>query len=186
MRTVRAFARVLLPVVVVLAYHPGAAAGASVTAGAWPQTTLEIPRIGVSSQVFEGDDPGVLARGLGHTPGTGLPGEAGNVVIPGHRTLDPHLFGDIDLLQPGDEMILTTPSGRFVYQVTGHMIVAPEDVWITAPTPAPTITIYACHPKGSERQRYVVMGRLVRAPAPRPPPAPPRPEGMCVVVCIRL
>lgn len=166
----------LLMAVVVLA-HPGlavvGAAGAE-TAATWPQTTLEIPRIGVNSPVFEGDSESVLSRGPGHTPGTGLPGQPGNVVIPGHRTLSPRPFHDIDKLQPGDEMILTTPSGRYVYRMTSSTIVAPEGVWITAPTPDATITIYACHPKGSDRQRYVVFGRLVAEPPPPPPPPPPR------------
>jgi len=189
----------LLMAVIVLA-HPGLVAAAPTssasvgataagTAGAWPETTLEIPRIGVNRPVSEGHGASVLARGPGHTPGTGLPGQPGNVVIPGHRTLSPRPFHDIDKLQPGDEMILTTPAGRFVYRMTSSTIVAPEGIWVTAPTPEPTITIYACHPKGSDRQRYVVFGQLVPAPAPAPAPAPPPPPpppktvlGFCLAI----
>ena len=50
--------------------------------------------------------------------------------------------------------------------VTGHQIVSAKDTWIVNPTPTATITIFACHPKHSAAQRYVVHGDLVASGPP--------------------
>jgi sortase A len=125
--------------------------------------TVEIPRIGLVARVHEGQSPSVLARGPGHLSGSAMPGPSGNVVIPGHRTVAPHPFLDIDRLEGGDKIVLVAGDARFVYEVTGTAIVSPEDGSVADQTSDPTITLYACHPKGSNRERYVVVGRLVQA-----------------------
>ncbi|MBV8983936.1 MAG: class E sortase [Acidimicrobiia bacterium] len=137
--------------------------------------TIEIPRIGLAAKVHEGQSLAVLARGPGHQVGSAMPGEVGNVVIPGHRTVGPRPFYDIDKLQNGDEIVLVGDGQSFTYVVTGTAIVSPDDSWVGAPTSDPTVTIYACHPKGSDAQRYVVFGRLVSAPSSAPPPSSPPP-----------
>jgi sortase A len=48
-----------------------------------------------------------------------------------------------------------------VYAVTGVEIVGPEAMWIVDPTDTPTVTLFACHPPGSTRERIVVYGELV-------------------------
>ena len=40
---------------------------------------LEIPRLSLSTVVFEGADQDVLERGAGHLPGSALPGEKGKI-----------------------------------------------------------------------------------------------------------
>ena len=80
---------------------------------------IEIPRIGVDWIVVEGVDVADLRKGPGHYPGTALPGVRGNVAIAGHRTTYGAPFQDINELDPGDEIILTTVTGRYVYRVTG-------------------------------------------------------------------
>jgi sortase A len=90
-----------------------------------------------------------------------MPGQAGNAVFAGHRVTHTRPFLDIDLLVPGDQMIFRTNDGTATYEVTGHEIVTPDATWIGQPTPEPTVTIFACHPKRSARQRYVVRGKLV-------------------------
>ena len=140
---------------------------------------IDIPKIGLSHPTFEGIDLRTINRGPSHWPGTAMPGEPGNTVFPGHRTTYTRPFWDIDKLVPGDEVIFTTPAGRFTYVVTETLVVGARDTWITDPTEQPTFTIFACHPKGSARQRYVVKGALVSAPAAAStttttaPPAPP-------------
>jgi len=138
--------------------------------------TIDIPKLGLDAKVHEGQSLAVLARGPGHLPGSALPGQVGNVVVPGHRTVSPHPFFDIDRLSPGDDIVLTDSDGRFVYEVTGSAVVSPYDMWVTDPTPNPTLTIYACHPKGSDRQRYVVFAKQV-SPPPPPPGSRPAPRG---------
>ena len=77
-----------------------------------------------------------------------------------------HPFRRIHELAPGDEVVFRTNDGVFTYHVTGSEIVTPRDVHIVNPTPDGTITLFACHPPGSARQRYVVRGAFVSsAPA---------------------
>jgi sortase A len=142
---------------------------------------VEIPKVGVSQPMFEGNSLDVLANGPGHWPGTPMPGDVGNVVVAGHRVTHTHPFLDIDQLQPGDQVIFTTAAGRFVYAVTQTFIVTPDATWIANPTSDPTITLFACHPKHQKTHRIVVTGHLIAAdrtapPAPKPAPAPAHPS----------
>jgi sortase A len=136
---------------------------------------VEIPKIGVDQPMFEGVGLDVLANGPGHWPGTAMPGDAGNEVVAGHRVTHTHPFLDIDQLQPGDQVIFTTPAGRFVYAVTQTFIVTPDATWIANPTSDPTMTLFACHPKHEKTHRIVVTGHLVSAQRTTPPPPPPSP-----------
>jgi sortase (surface protein transpeptidase) len=53
------------------------------TSRAWGR--IEISSIGLSSMILEGVERKTLQRGVGHIPGTALPGQPGNVALPGHR-----------------------------------------------------------------------------------------------------
>ncbi len=118
--------------------------------------TLEIPKLGVSKPLLEGVSLTVLDNGPGHWPGTAMPGSIGNVVIGGHRTSHDKPFRNIDQLVAGDDVVLTTTEGRFVYKVTSTEVVKPNAIWIIDQTPAFTATLFACHPVGSTRERFVV------------------------------
>jgi len=118
--------------------------------------TIEIPRIGLTHRVFEGISLTTIDQGPSHWPGTAFPGQVGNAVFAGHRVTKSRPFRDIDQLQPGDEAIFTIGGVRSVYEVTGSQIVTPKALDIVNPTPTPTATLFACHPPGSARFRYVV------------------------------
>src|SRR5581483_11268436 len=122
---------------------------------------IVIPKINLDHPIFEGVDETVIHWGPGHWPGSAMPGKVGNSVFAGHRVTHTRPFYDIDLLNPGDDIIVHTADGTFTYKVTGHQIVTPKDTWIVNPTATATITIFACHPKHSAAQRYVVRGDLV-------------------------
>ena len=122
--------------------------------------TLEIPKLGVTQPLLEGITLNTLDRGPGHWPGTAMPGKPGNAVIAGHRTSHAKVFRNIDQLVPGDEVVLTTADGRFVYIVFETVIVAPDALYIIDQTPDSTATLFACHPPGSTRQRIVVRMAL--------------------------
>ena len=127
--------------------------------------TIEIPKIGLVHPVVEGIEETQIHWGPGHWPGTALPGRVGNTVFAGHRVTHTRPFYDIDKLTPGDEITVRTNDGVFTYRFTGHQIVTPKALWIVDQTPTATITIFACTPKGSARERYVVQGALVSNPA---------------------
>ena len=129
-----------------------------------PVARLEIPRIGVNRIVVEGATAEALKKGPGHFPETPLPGQLGNAAIAGHRTTHLHPFLDVDELQPGDEIIVTTLNGRYVYHVTGTEIVAPDDYAAVIPTTdvtKATLTLVSCTPRYSAKNRIVVRSELV-------------------------
>ncbi len=122
-----------------------------------PLGSITIPVIGIDRPMFEGIRLPTFDMGPGHWPGTAMPGQVGNVVIGGHRTSGNADFADLDLLQPGNEVIITDSSGaRFTYLVDRTEIIDPFSAVIVGQTPARTATLFACHPKGSTDQRIVV------------------------------
>lgn len=139
---------------------------------------IQIPSIDVDKTVVEGVRVGDLRKGPGHYPATPLPGQAGNAAIAGHRTTYGAPFGEIDKVLPDDEIVITTIQGEFTYRVLpqgeghGHLIVAPTAVEVLDQdfSEHPNrLTLTACHPKGSARQRIIVVAELVGEPAPTYP-----------------
>jgi sortase A len=132
---------------------------------------LEIPSIGLSQPFFEGVTLTAIDRGPSHWPGTAMPGELGNVVIAGHRTTRTRPFWDLDLVQPGDELIFTMADGtRHVYTLDRTQVVDDEDIYIVDQSYGYRATLFGCHPKGSARQRMVGHFTLQSS---TPPPAVP-------------
>ena len=136
---------------------------------------IQIPSLNVDKTVVEGVRVSDLRKGPGHYPATPIPGQAGNAAIAGHRTTYGAPFGEVDKLLPGDQIIITTIQGEFIYEVVpqgdghGHLIVAPTAVEVLDQdfSEHPNrLTLTACHPKGSARQRIIVVGALVGEPAP--------------------
>lgn len=118
--------------------------------------TLEIPSIGLSQPFFEGVTLTAIDNGPSHWPGTAMPGQLGNAVIAGHRTTKTRPFWDLDLVQPGDELIFTMLTGeRFVYTLDNVEIVDADALQIVDQTYGYRATLFGCHPKGSLRQRIV-------------------------------
>jgi sortase A len=135
---------------------------------------IRIPDIGLDKIVVEGVTLDDLKRGPGHYPETPLPGQPGNAAIAGHRTTYGAPFGRINELEPGDEILVTTLQGTFRYEMIEQLIVEPDQVEVLDDFGDNRLTLTACHPKYSARQRIIVVATLVgeAAPAPQPAPAP--------------
>lgn len=118
--------------------------------------SIEIPRIGLSTRLFQGVTMHNIDRGPSLWTGSALPGKPGNAVVAGHRVSHDRPFRRIDDLEQGDLVTFTVHGARSTYRVTGAKIVDPQDTWIANQTPEPTATLYACHPPGSVAKRYVV------------------------------
>jgi sortase A len=122
---------------------------------------IRIDRLGIDEPLHQGMSLTIINRGPSHWPGSALPGQVGNMVIAGHRTTYSRPFHNLDLVEPGDIMEVTYEGETFRYRAERTEIVTPDSMWITEQTYAFTATTFACHPKGSARQRIVVFWQLV-------------------------
>ena len=123
--------------------------------------TIEIPKIGLVHDMYEGVTLHNIDQGPSHWTGTAHPGSPGNAVFAGHRVTHSHPFRWINELESGDEIIFRWNGLRTVYTVANALVVGPEDTWIANQTEEKVATLYACHPPGSAAQRYVVQARFV-------------------------
>jgi sortase A len=137
-----------------------------------PVARIQIPKIGVDKIVVEGVALPDLKKGPGHYPESPLPGQEGNAAIAGHRTTYGAPFNRIDELDAGDEITVTTIQGVFTYVVKEQLIVSPSQVEVLEDKGDNRLTLTACHPKYSARQRIVVVSEL--APEEQVLPRPPR------------
>lgn len=127
-----------------------------------PLGRISSAAIGLDAVYAAGVHPSVLERGPGLWPGTATPGQPGNAVISGHRTTHTLPFGDLDLLVPGDPVVIASDGGRSTtYRVTETAIVPEAEytdfVLRRSEDPAARqLTLFACHPKGDRTHRIVV------------------------------
>ena len=126
---------------------------------------LVIPALLLSQTIYKGVTLPTLDKGVGYWPGTAMPGHVGNVVLGGHRVSKKKPFRNIDVLVPGDEIYITTAEGTFVYAVTRTQIVEPTETWIINQGETATLTLFACHPPHSTKQRIVVFADYLRKEA---------------------
>jgi sortase A len=142
-----------------------------------PIGTIDIPAIGANFVVVQGTQTADLDLGPGHYDNTPLPGQRGNTAIAGHRTTYLRPFYNLNELVPGDPIYITTTQGRFQYDVTALLVVAPSDLAVLDPTPVSTLTLTTCNPRYSAAQRLVALATLVTPPAPSPIVDEPRVTG---------
>jgi sortase A len=143
---------------------------------------LHIPRFGADyvRPVLQGVSLDVLDHGVGHYPGTADPGAVGNFAVAGHRVTYAKPFHQIAELRRGDAVVVETAVAWYVYRVVSHTVVTPDRVDVVAAVPQhegaePTrrmMTMTACHPMYSARERYVVFSELEQR-VPKSPGAVP-------------
>lgn len=123
---------------------------------------LEMPSIGVDAVIVAGVKPNDLKAGPGHYPGTPMPGQLGNSSIACHRTTYGAPCFRLDELGAGDEIIVTTVQGRFVYTVTGGEVVPPNrgDVVLTTDPTVAQLTLTTCDPVYTATNRLIVRAEL--------------------------
>jgi sortase A len=118
---------------------------------------LEIPRLGFSEIVAEGDSDDVLRVAIGHLPDTPLPWQPGNSAIAGHR--DQH-FRPLANVRVGDRIRLSTRQGDFTYRLREIRIVLPTDLSVLEPTSERQLTLITCYPFtfiGKAPKRFVML-----------------------------
>ncbi|MFI5734128.1 class E sortase [Kribbella sp. NPDC051587] len=125
---------------------------------------LVIPRLKLDAELNNGVDEAALVHGVGHWPGTPLPGSPGNSVISGHRSTNDKPFLYLDRLRPGDPIKVTVGAKSTTYKVFKTTIV-PQADYVKFVLRRPTqpgdkvITLFACNPITAHYQRIVVQAR---------------------------
>ena len=144
---------------------------------------LHIPRLGQGFDVpvIEGVGLPDLSRGVGHYPGTALPGAIGNFAVAGHRATNGEPFAYLDKVHRGDLVVAETRAGWYTYVVDRTRIVTPSSTWVLDPVPGnraatpstALLTLTTCNPRWASYERLIVFGHLTgtRARADGPPPA---------------
>ncbi|MFI0351818.1 class E sortase [Actinomadura sp. 9N407] len=181
MRSPAATPVIVIALAVPAAPLPASAAPAPASAvAAKPKTgqriaRISIPRMKVRGPVRQGVSRRVLARGIGHHPGTAMPGEIGNAVLLAHRTTYKAPFSNIQRMRTGDRITVTTGGRTYVYRTYKKRIISPRKTSVLAPVPFKrgaqardsVLTLISCHPRGSDRKRLVVLARRVPGQAGR-------------------
>ncbi|MGH8775500.1 MAG: class E sortase [Jiangellaceae bacterium] len=133
---------------------------------------IRAPRLGDDWEwyVVQGVERSDLARGPGHYEDTANPGELGNLSIAGHRSGHGAPFADLNEIEAGDTIEVTTATGTWTYTIDyAAEVIEPTDTWVVDPVPgegpevSPTerrITLTTCHPRYASTQRLYVSGVL--------------------------
>ncbi len=125
-----------------------------------PIGKIVIPSIGVNVVMVEGTSKGDLKEGPGHWEETPFPGQGGNFVVSGHRTTYGAPFFKLNEIKVGDEIDIVLPYVVARYTVTETLIVYPDQVDTVASVGKEQVSLAACHPIYSAKQRIVIKGDL--------------------------
>lgn len=145
---------------------PGAPVVAVAPGNAVQFANLIVPRFGADYRrpIAEGIGTGdVLDVGIGHYPGTAMPGAVGNVALAAHRTTYGAPFSNIADLQVGDSIYIETQDGWYRYVFRSLEYVPPTGVGVLdavpqVPSATPTdrlLTMTSCNPKFSAAERFI-------------------------------
>ncbi|HEX5856975.1 MAG TPA: class E sortase [Microbacterium sp.] len=101
--------------------------------------------------------------GIGHYPGTEMPGQVGNVALAAHRTTFGAPFARIAELHVGDAIVIETEVGWYTYRFRTLEYVTPSEIEVLADVPqAPEtpageryLTMTSCSPKFSLAERII-------------------------------
>jgi sortase A len=124
---------------------------------------LVIADIGLSVPILESYDPGTLAKGVGHIPGTAVPGGLGNLGLAGHRDT---FFRPLRNIREGMQIQIGTADGTWEYAVDRTEIVLPERVSVLDIGERPEMTLITCYPfdyVGAAPKRFIVHAHLLSA-----------------------
>jgi sortase A len=133
---------------------------------------MYVPRFGAdyARSISEGIETAKVLdkNGIGHYPGTQMPGQIGNFAVAAHRTTHGAPFKPLATLQVGDKIYLQTQDGFYTYDFRGLEYVRPTGVGVLDPVPqfagiAPTdriLTMTSCNPMFSAAERIIAYASL--------------------------
>ena len=126
---------------------------------------LRIDKLNLLAQVFDNTKSGSLYDGVGVIESTDFPSSklGTTCAIAGHRggVNEELSFLNIDKLEFGDEIKITTKDEVLVYKVTGSEIIEPDD-WskFTREEYKSKLVLMTCHPYPTDKERLLVYSEL--------------------------
>lgn len=129
-----------------------------------PVAGLNIPALGENWIVVEGTGAAQMATGPGHFRDSPLPGQKGNAVIAGHRTIYGAPFRHLDNVQPDDQLIITTLAGVFDYRVRELRVIRPGEPDILGRSDKNLLTLVTANPPYTAIDRLAVIAELQGKP----------------------
>lgn len=121
-------------------------------------SNINIPALGIDLPVAEAKVENGLWQNFdtvaSHGIGSANPGEGSNVVISAHAKWN--LFGNLKFAEKGQEIIVSTKSGKHLYKVSEIKEVTPDQVNSVAPTNEETLTLYTCVGENDEKRLVVI------------------------------
>jgi sortase A len=135
-----------------------------------------IPRFGAGWRrvIREGVDESAILNsfnaGVGHYPGTAMPGAVGNFAIAAHDTGYGDAFRNVGMLRLDDPIYVETAAGWYTYRFRNFQWVQASEVGVILPVPeqpgtAPSarlITLTTCDPPYNAQEREIAYGMLER------------------------
>ena len=122
---------------------------------------LWIPRLDLELPVYLGANAANMARGGALLGQTSMPlgGASTNTVIAAHRGYyGAEMLRNVQQIQIGDKITLTTPWDTLVYRVCELKIIQPDDINAVLIQPGrDLLTLTTCHPYTQNTQRYLVI-----------------------------
>lgn len=135
-----------------------------------PAMELDAPVIvsPIVNQTWKVDDLG--KDFVGHLEGTASPGDPSNVVLAGHVTIAPNVYGPfagLGKLKAGDSIILYTDNQSYTYIVDYRQLVDRTDIHVAYPSDTGRVTLITCSnwsdELGAYQKRLIVVGHLESA-----------------------
>jgi sortase A len=101
--------------------------------------------------------------GIGHYPGSPMPGAVGNVALAAHRTTFGKPFNQIAKLRIGDPIVIETEQGWYTYRFRNLEYVKPDALDVLLPVPQQVgvkadgryLTMTSCSPMWYKSERIV-------------------------------
>jgi LPXTG-site transpeptidase (sortase) family protein len=124
---------------------------------------LNISKIGVDGNIYEGQDMQVMNKGIWRRPNSSTPDNGGNTVLVAHRYLylsGPNTFYHLNKLRFGEEFEIYWEGKLYRYQIISIEEVEPNRLDIEDNTVEPIVTLYTCTGLNASK-RLVVQAKLI-------------------------
>jgi len=121
---------------------------------------LQIPSQGIKGIVKEGTDNQTLKNYIGMFKGAAMPGQVGNFSVAAHNNIYTEIFRNLNKVNIGDEVKVTTKTATYVYKITSKQTVTPTSIEVINNSDKREITLITCNYNASAR--IVLNGELVQ------------------------